>query len=388
MTKQTEQQTQMDLQHTLEQAFYWFHQNPELSGSERQTTEHLRQLLLANGVKLLQTPLETGLVAIVRGSAPGPTVALRGDIDALPVTEESGLNYASSQYGTMHACGHDFHMTALLGAALLLQAQRESLSGNVKLVFQPSEEHSNGAEIVLRTGALDDVSEIYGIHVMPGVTPGAVALCAGANHAAVGWFEIRINGRGGHAAMPHTGADPIVALGQLIGALQTIVSRNVNPFDNAVVSVTHVSAGSTWNVIPAGAYAEGTLRVFSNEMAKYITTRIEQVCAGIAESSGTSISVSWKASTPATDNDPALVAFAAETATSLGIPLASGVPTMTGEDFAEYQQRIPGVFFHIGAGGDYPLHQPKFFVDPAYLSTGARYLAALGSGALKRLSSR
>ena len=152
------------------------------------------------------------------------------------------------------------------------------------------------------------------------------------------------------------------------------------------MSVTHVSAGSTWNVIPAQAYAEGTFRVFSNELAKRISARIEQVCRGVAESSDTEIRVSWKASTPATDNNPALVAFAAETADSLGIALSPGVPTMTGEDFAEYQQRIPGVFFHFGAGGDYPLHQPKFFVDPAYLSIAARYLAALGSGALERLN--
>jgi amidohydrolase len=337
------------------------------------------------GIEILETELATGLVAVVRGARPGKTVALRADIDALPVIEETGVGFASASPGVMHACGHDFHTTALLGAAMLLQQNRNALCGAVKLVFQPAEEHSSGALPVLSTDALSDVSEIYGLHVMPMLPSGSVALCAGANHAAVGWFQIRIDGRGGHAAMPHACVDPIVALGQLIGALQTVVSRSVNPFDHAVVSVTHVNAGSTWNVIPSGAFLEGTYRVFSNDLASSVSERILSICSGVAASSGTQISLDWKATTAATNNDPALVRFAAETARSLGIPLVDDLPTMTGEDFAEYQRSIPGVFLHFGVGGDKPLHHSAFLPDESQLSRAAAYLYALASGALERL---
>lgn len=380
------QHTPEHFQTQLQEYYRWFHRNPELSLHEFQTTERIAQILSQFDIEILDTGLKTGLVAIVRGAHPGKTVALRGDIDALPVTEASGLDFSSINTGVMHACGHDFHATALLGAALLLQQNQAHLQGAVKLIFQPAEEHSSGAHLVLKSGVLDDVSEIYGLHVMPMMPTGSVALRAGTNHAAVGWFEVKINGRGGHAAMPHTCTDPIVAMGQLIGALQTVVSRNVNPFDNAVVSVTHVNAGSTWNVIPPDAFLEGTFRVFSNELADMVSRRIEQICAGVAESSDTQISLNWKVVTPATQNDPALVEYATKTADRLGIQTADDLPTMTGEDFAEYQRTIPGVFVHFGVGGALPLHHCAFLADTEQLTTAARYLAALAQDSLSRLN--
>lgn len=379
------QQEPQELQEVLTKDYRYLHQHPELSFQETETTAWLRARLGALGIETLDTGLSTGLVAIIRGDQAGKTVALRADIDALPVREETALPYASVSQGVMHACGHDFHTSALLGAAMLLQKDRANLKGSVKLVFQPAEEHSGGAIQVLGTGVLSDVSEIYGLHVMPMIPSGAVALRSGANHAAVGWFTIHITGRGGHAALPHTCADPIVALGQLIGALQTVVSRTVNPFENAVVSVTHVNAGSTWNVIPGEAFLEGTFRVFSNELAAVVSDRITSICSGVAQSSGTEISLDWKVTTAATNNAPNLVSFAADTARSLGLLLADDLPTMTGEDFAEYQRTIPGVFVHFGVGGDKPLHNPAFLADETKLSEAARYLAALASRSLERL---
>ena len=381
------QQEPGNFQNVLTEDYRYLHQHPELSFQEYQTTDWLRTRLFALGIEILDTGLKTGLVAIIRGDQPGKTVALRADIDALPVREETALPYASVQDGVMHACGHDFHTSALLGAAQLLQQNRASLKGSVKLVFQPAEEHSGGAKPVLKTGALSDVSEIYGLHVMPMIPSGAVAIRPGANHAAVGWFEIHVTGRGGHAALPHTCSDPVVALGQLIGALQTVVSRSVNPFENAVVSVTHVNAGSTWNVIPSEAFLEGTFRVFSNELAHVVSDRITSICSGVAQSSGTRISLDWKVITAATNNAPELVPFAEDTARLLGLPLTDDLLTMTGEDFAEYQRVIPGVFVHFGVGGDKPLHHPAFLADERQLSRAAEYLAALASNSLERLQS-
>ena len=381
----TSQGIDFELYSLLLDQYHWFHQHPELSLCEYETTRKLKQLLTQFGVEILETELTTGLVAVVRGAHTGKTVALRADIDALPVTEETGVCFASASPGVMHACGHDFHTTALLGAAVLLQQNRSALHGDIKLVFQPAEEQTSGALSVLRTGVLADVSEIYGLHVMPMMPAGSVALCAGANHAAVGWFQVRVFGVGGHAAMPQGCVDPIVALGQLIGALQTVVSRSVNPFDRAVVSVTHVNAGSTWNVIPSEAFLEGTYRVLSNDLAESVSQRILAICSGVAASSGTRITLDWKATTAATNNDPALVRFAAETARSLGIPLVDDLPTMTGEDFAEYQRSIPGVFLHFGVGGDKPLHHNAFLPDENQISRAATYLYALAAGALERL---
>ncbi|SHI22253.1 amidohydrolase [Sporobacter termitidis DSM 10068] len=372
------------LQELLLTHFQWFHRHPELGNTERQTTARIREILAAAGVEILDTGLSTGLVAIVRGKG-GPVVALRADIDALPVTEASGLDYASENIGCMHACGHDFHLTALLGAALLLQEQKDALDGSVKLIFQPAEELIGGARQVLDSGALDDVREIYGLHVASEVPAGTIAVSAGATHAAVGGFQITVRGKGGHAAAPHECVDPIVAAAQLVGAAQTIVSRNTDPFDKAVLSVTSVHSGNTWNVIPPDARLEGTIRALGTEQYKSIAGRFGQLCRGVALATGTEIDYTWHLGAPATNNDPALTRFAAETAEGLKLTVVPDVPGMGGEDFALYQERIPGVFWRIGVGSPQAVHHPAFVADPAPLHTAATLLAALGKAALKRL---
>ncbi|MDR2134215.1 MAG: amidohydrolase, partial [Treponema sp.] len=342
----------VSLQQKLEQHFRWFHQHPEPGNGEIETTARIREILHEAGIEVLDTGLKTGLVARIPGTgrfprdgaAPGtktgkPVIALRCDIDALPLTECSGLSYASQRPGFMHACGHDFHLTALLGAALLLSEEGEELAGTVKLLFQPAEEGGGGAKQVLDTHVLDDVDEIYGLHVSPETAPGIIGVSPGPTHAAVGAFKIVVTGRGGHAARPQDTLDPIPAAAWLVGAAQTIVSRNTDPFDNSVVSFTRLEAGSTWNVIPETALLEGTFRAFTDEKLARTGRRLEEFCRGAAESFGLRIDFDWTMNTSAVDNDPALSKFTAETAESLGFSVVPCTPGMGGEDFALYQKR-------------------------------------------------
>jgi amidohydrolase len=376
----------MSLQSTLEEYFKWFHRRPEIGNTEYQTTARIREILAAAGVEALDIALKTGVVAHVSGVHPGPVVALRADIDALPVTEDTGLPYASEYAGRMHACGHDFHLTSLLGAALLLQERRAEFAGTVKLIFQPAEESAAGALQVLAAGVLDDVAEIYGAHVRPDLPAGVFAVSAGGVWAAVGKFTARFRGTGGHAAYPQHCRDSIVAAAQFITALQTIVSRSTNPFDSAVVSVTHIEAGNTWNVIPGDCFIEGTFRALSNEGLNAIAGRIGTIAHGVAEAAGIVIDFAWDCTTVAVNNDAALTNFVADTAHRLGYTVAPAVPTMGGEDFARYQERIPGVFWSVGVGSPQALHNPGFVADLSPLAQAAELLAAVATARLAKLA--
>jgi amidohydrolase len=400
------------LQQKLERYFKWFHQHPEPGNGEIETTARIGEILNEAGIEVLDAGLKTGLAARITGgggtraavpaggevlsapvragASPGaeagkPVIALRCDIDALPVTECSGLAYASQKPGFMHACGHDFHLTAMLGAALLLSEEREKFAGTVKLLFQPAEEGGGGAKQALDTGVLDDVDEIYGLHVSAEHESGVIGVSPGPTHAAVGAFKIIINGKGGHAAHPQDTLDPIPATAALVSAAQTIVSRNTDPFDQSVLSFTHAEAGSTWNVIPETALLEGTFRAFTDEKLARIARRLEEVCRGAAESFGLGVNFSWTMYTSATNNDPALSEFTAQTARSLGLAVIPTARSMGGEDFALYQKRIPGVFWTIGVGSPQGVHHPGFIADPAPLSSASRLLAALAVKGLERL---
>jgi amidohydrolase len=372
------------LQNTLERHFKWFHQHPEPSNGEKETTARIRSILDEAGIEIGNFDLKTGLVALA-GKSTGPVVALRSDIDALPVCEATGLDYASKNTGFMHACGHDFHLSALLGAALLLNEEKGSLAGRVKLIFQPAEEGGGGAQQVIDSGALKDAVEIYGLHTASELDVGVIGLCAGATHAAVGAFKIRIKGKGGHGAAPHKSRDPIVAAAQLINAAQSIVSRNTNPFEQSVLSITHIESGNTWNVIPEEALLEGTFRSFANQQLEKTAKRLEQVCKGIGEASSVEIDFSWTMYTSATNNDPVLTEFVRETAKSLGLRVAPLTPSMGGEDFALYQKTISGVFWTIGVNSPQGAHHPGFIADPAPLSTASVLLAELARKSLTRL---
>ncbi|MDR1575744.1 MAG: amidohydrolase [Treponema sp.] len=373
-----------NLQEQLFEWFQWFHRRPEPSGAEHGTTARIKELLRETGIRVIDTGLETGLVARIDGSAEGPVVALRCDIDALPIQEDSGLPYASENAGYMHACGHDFHLTAMLGAALLLNKRRGEIKGTVKLVFQCAEENGGGAKQVLETGVLEDVREIYGLHVESSRAPGVISISAGPVNAAVGGFRALIKGKGGHASAPHECIDPVSAAGQLIVAAQTIVSRSTDPFDKVVLSITHVEAGNTWNVIPQEALLEGTIRTLGTEQFKTVAEQLGRICRGVDEIAGTVTEYNWLCGGPSVDNNAVLADFAAKTAESLGLTVMPAVPGMGGEDFALYQERIPGLFFTVGVGSPQAVHHPGFRADPAPLHTAAEFLAELGIRSLVR----
>ena len=370
----------------LQKDFEWLHAHPELSHEEYETTQYIRQQLTQAGIEILPYAMETGLVARVQGALPGPMVALRADIDALPVQETSGLAYTSCHAGKMHACGHDFHTAVLLDAARQLQTGRETLAGTVQLIFQPGEEHSDGAEKVLATPAMEGVQAVFALHTAPWFPVGTIGVRNGAASASVDRFEITVTGQGCHAAAPEKGADPIVAAAAIVGAAQTIVSRNISPVNPALVSITHLEAGTTWNVIPDTAYLEGTVRTHAPADRALIPQRLEAVAKGVAAGYGVTAQFTWHPGPPATDNDPAWTAFAAQVAQEQGLTVTEDPANMLGEDFSWFQKLAKGVYIHVGVGLTKPLHNPAFTVDQDALAPAAAYAAALARRALEKLA--
>ena len=365
-----------------------FHKYPELSNEEFKTTQTLRELLTSVGVRILDLPLATGLVAEVTGNREGPIIAIRGDIDALPITEETDLNYKSKVIGKMHACGHDFHTTVILGAAYLLKQRELTLRGTVRFIFQAAEESGHGADEVLKTGVLSDVKAIFGLHCAPGLPVGSLGTKVGALTAAVDRFEIKITGVGTHASSPEMGVDPIIVAAHIVNALQTIVSRNVSAFDQVLLSVTHLESGNTWNVIPSIAYLEGTVRTLNAETRKFIPPKILQIIKGMADAFGATAELKWYPGPPATNNTKEWTAVALKVAKEQGYEIKELTPSLIGEDFACYQEKVPGAFVRIGTGESHSLHDPKFIIDEAALVSSANYFAQLAENALVILTEK
>ena len=373
-----------DIFQTITDEFYWFHRHPELSYEEVETTKRLREDLAAAGIEVLDLPLKTGLVAKV-GTGEAPFIALRCDIDGLPIQEESGLAYASEHAGRMHACGHDFHISAVLGSAYLLKAKERELRGTVYLIFQPAEEAPGGARKVMETGVLKDVQAIFGLHTSPLYDVGTLGIRSGAVTASVDKFTVTFHGKGTHAAHPERGIDPIVMAASFVTAAQSIVSRNIDPAHPGLVSITHIESGNTWNVIPESSWLEGTVRCLTAEDRKLIKKRIYELAEGQAASFGGHAELTWYAGPPATDNTPDWTDFAIEVAKEAGLNVVPAPVNLAGEDFAYYQEEIPGVFVLVGTGKSPANHNPKFHVDPAALGPAARYMARLAVEAFARL---
>lgn len=375
---------EQDIFQKITDEFYWFHRHPELSYEEVETTKRLREDLAAVGIEVLDLPLKTGLVAKV-GTGEAPFIALRCDIDGLPIQEESGLAYASEHAGRMHACGHDFHISAVLGSAYLLKAKERELRGTVYLIFQSAEEAPGGARKVMETGVLKDVQAIFGLHTSPLYDVGTLGIRSGAVTASVDKFTVTFHGKGTHAAHPERGIDPIVMAASFVTAAQSIVSRNIDPAHPGLVSITHIESGNTWNVIPESSWLEGTVRCLTAEDRKLIKKRIYELAEGQAASFGGHAELTWYAGPPATDNTPDWTDFAIEVAKEAGLNVVPAPVNLAGEDFAYYQEEIPGVFVLVGTGKSPANHNPKFHVDPAALGPAARYMARLAVEAFARL---
>ncbi|MDA1677747.1 MULTISPECIES: M20 peptidase aminoacylase family protein [unclassified Bacillus cereus group] len=362
------------------------HERPELSYEEFETTKAIKNWLEEKHIKIINSSLETGVIAEISGNNSGPIIAIRADIDALPIQEETNLPYASKIHGKMHACGHDFHTAAIIGAAYLLKEKESSLSGTVRFIFQPAEESSDGACKVIEAGHLRNVQAIFGMHNKPDLPVGTIGIKDGPLMAGVDRFEIEIHGVGTHAAVPDAGVDPIVASSQIVMALQTIVSRNISSSHNAVISVTNIHSGNTWNVIPEKATLEGTVRTFQAETREKIPALMKRIIQGVSDALGVKTEFRFYAGPPAVHNDTSLTNLSTQVAEKMNLNIISPTPSMAGEDFSFYQQEIPGSFVFMGTSGTHEWHHPAFTVDERALPISAEYFALLAEKALKQFA--
>ena len=378
-----------------------FHQHPELGNREVRTAKVIADELRRLGYDVQTGVAHTGVVAVLKGGKPGPTVGLRSDMDALPVTEQVDVPFKSTatavwngqEVGVMHACGHDTHMAMLLGAATILARVRDQLPGTVKLIFQPAEEgppagEEGGAELMVKQGVLEnpDVDAIFGLHVFP-MTAGTIEYRPGPLMASADAFTLRITGRQTHGAVPWGGVDPIVVGAQIVMALQTIVSRSVNITEApAVVTIGAFNGGNRFNIVPETVELQGTVRAFNEEVRKDIHRRIRDIATKTAEASGASVEITMGIGYPATINDPALTARMVPTLERVAGKenVRVGPLTGTAEDFSFYQHKVPGMFFFLGVtpkGVDPKTapqnHSPLFFADESALPVGVKALASL-----------
>jgi amidohydrolase len=325
-----------------------------------------------------------GVIADLQGPPGAPVVALRADMDALPIQEESNLPYRSCVPGVMHACGHDGHTAALLGAAAVLSTLQDRLPVSVRLIFQPAEETVNGAEALCVAGVLNGVDTIFALHGWPDLDIGAVGIRSGPIMASADTFDIVVRGAGGHAAYPHSTVDPIVVGAGIVQALQSIASREISPLEPVVVTVAQFHAGTAHNIIPGTAELKGTVRCFSKDLRQTMAQRLERVVSGVCRAHRADYSFVYAFGTPPTVNDPVAAAHVASVgAEILGpervVPLDH--PSMGGEDFAYYLERVPGAMFRLGVGANSPaLHTPKYNFPDEALPYAVKMLAALALG--------
>lgn len=338
------------------------HRWPEPGNREFRTADLVERELTAMGLTPVRL-LDTAVTAEISGPKPGKTMALRADLDALPLTERTGLPYASENPGMMHACGHDLHTAALLGAAKLLCTHRDRLAGTVRLIFQPDEEGDGGAERLIRLGVMDGVDWVFGAHVRPELPVGTVAVRPGAFYAASNPFTITLKGTSAHGAEPQNGSDALLAACQLVTALQSLISRRTAPTEPAVLTVGTLHAGTAGNVLAGEAVLTGMLRTFGEESRKRLTGAMEQMVRGVAQAMDVEADVQLHWGYPGVVNDPSAAALLERAARSLPLTVTTQEPVMTTEDFGYYQQQAPGCFWHMGVGSQAPLHADTFNPD-------------------------
>ena len=364
------------------------HQQPELDFAVYKTAEFVQQKLAEFGVDEIATGIgRTGVVGIIKGSkGAGATIGLRADMDALPMQEITGKAYQSQTPGVAHACGHDGHTAMLLGAAKYL-AETRNFAGSVAVIFQPAEEGGGGGREMVQDGMMDrfGIDRVFGMHNLPNLPVGKFAIKPGAIMAATAEFTIVVKGRGGHAAMPHTTIDPISIGTQLVTALQSIVSRNANPVESLVVTVTKFHAGDAYNVIPNRADIAGTVRALKQDLAVLAEKRMKEICNGLAVAHGIEIELDYDANYPVTMNDPVEAVFAgavaADVAGAANVDLEAP-PLMAGEDFSYMLEARPGAFIFLGNGGSAPLHHPAYDFDDTAIAHGVSYWIRIAETAL------
>ena len=348
------------------------HRFPEMGNSEFRTTKIIMNCLDKWGVKY-ERLLETGVVATVEGAKGGKTVALRADIDALPIEEKTELPFSSQNEGRMHACGHDIHTAVLLGTAKILSENKDKFCGKVKLIFEPDEELLGGAERLIEKGAMKDVSAVFGLHVRPELPKGHVQVKYGKSYAAADVFEVDVIGKSVHGAEPQKGIDALLIASHIVTALQTVVSRNLAPTESAVLSVCTFNAGTVCNQIAGKAAFGGIMRSLGKETREKLKSLLTSTAMGIAESMGAKCEVRIRESYPGITNDNEMTAFLKECAEDiLGKEnvSVSDTPLMTSEDFGFYLNEAPGSFYHVGCECDYPLHSDRFKPDESAILTG------------------
>lgn len=364
------------------------HEHPELAFEEVETAAFVAERLAALGVEDIRTGInKTGVTGLIRGAAEGPgrNVLVRADMDALPIPEENEVEYRSTVDGVMHACGHDAHTAILLGLARILTDRRDQFSGTVKVLFQPSEEvNPGGAKGMIDEGVLLDppIDAVFGLHISQSDRVGTISVGAGPMSAAVDDFEIIIQGKGGHGAYPHRCVDPVVVGASIVVALQTIVSRNVDPMDAAVVSVCIFNAGHAFNVIPDTARLGGTVRFFNKELREVLSNRIKEIVTGTAAAMGATAEVIWDYGYPPLVNDAAMADLVRDAAIEVvGEERAlMGAPKMGAEDFSYFLEERPGAFFNVGSKNEergliWGHHHPRFDIDEESLGTGLETMA-------------
>ncbi|USG64484.1 M20 family metallopeptidase [Brevibacillus ruminantium] len=373
----------LEAEQIKEQVIAWrryLHQYPELSFHEEKTAQFVYDTLVSFGNLEVRRPTKTSVVARLIGPEPGKVLAMRADMDALPITEENDFEFASKNPGVMHACGHDGHTAVLLGAAKILSGMKDRIKGEVRFLFQHAEEiYPGGAEEMVQAGVMDGVDLVIGAHLWSTLDYGKVGICPGPMMAAPDAFSITVTGKGGHAALPHQTIDSIAIAAQVVTNLQHVVSRNTDPLDNLVVSVTKFIGGTAYNVIPGSVSILGTVRSFDQKLRESTAALMERVVKGITEAHGASYEFEYSYGYRPVINDQEVTQLMESVVVeTLGQDWVDHMkPNMGGEDFSAFQQKAPGCFFYVGAGNKekgivHPHHHPLFTVDEDALEVGVK----------------